>query len=579
MLLLMLTFCRQAAAQLNLDSLMKLDGWQRTGRLSIYLDHVGIGSPEFNRVQRYLEAKGTREDKIYLNYKVRLHQTGFPDARKDGYTAVKQLTDSVFRELGATGNHVLRADLFYTLGEAANIRFNPVLAFENKLYCLDELSTDPTGRFYDQSWCLYRIACDYYCFNDFESAALWASRAYHLNANGQFQILAEWFPKASSNLAGVAFAKTGQHDSSARYLQINYQLAEATRNKVWLGIASGYLGMLPYWRNHWDEAVPFLERGLTLCVENKLWDNVAMLSVALADCYLKTGQVSKTDSLLQLAKSAIYRQTETNPLMNPFPAFIGYFSLQSQLSLLRNDKQGYTRFADSAQLYESRQERVFSRDKKDLAEARMAVRHQALASEVAEQRARQATLRLWSVIAVGLLVVMLLILIVKRQKLRYRIRREELEHTRKLAEEKLNSALSDLKTQARLVEEKEELIGLVQTEIDALRAGDLPVPDAHLKRLEEIRSSVILTDDDWAGFKIKFEAVYPGFLVKLTHAHANLTQAETRYILLRKLKLTPKEMAAILGVGPEALRNVSFRLRKKLNVSDSEQLEELIERI
>jgi DNA-binding CsgD family transcriptional regulator len=58
-----------------------------------------------------------------------------------------------------------------------------------------------------------------------------------------------------------------------------------------------------------------------------------------------------------------------------------------------------------------------------------------------------------------------------------------------------------------------------------------------------------------------------------------LTPAETRYILLSKLNLSTREMASMLGVSIENIRNLRFRVKKKMNIEDGGEMEEKLKEI
>jgi DNA-binding CsgD family transcriptional regulator len=73
--------------------------------------------------------------------------------------------------------------------------------------------------------------------------------------------------------------------------------------------------------------------------------------------------------------------------------------------------------------------------------------------------------------------------------------------------------------------------------------------------------------------------VHGGYLYRLRQKIAGLTPSETRFMALAKLNLNNKEMAASLGVGPNAIRNTWFRLRKKLNLPEEYSLKEFVKTI
>lgn len=129
----------------------------------------------------------------------------------------------------------------------------------------------------------------------------------------------------------------------------------------------------------------------------------------------------------------------------------------------------------------------------------------------------------------------------------------------------------------RLVE-KSEMIRKVNEELEVLRKS-LSKEDIHIHKFNEVLNLQILTEDDWESFKLAFEGVHPGFFGKLRYHYPDITVSELRLAALIKLKLTLKESAAMLGISPESVKKSRYRLKKKLGVPDSENVDEFIVRL
>jgi DNA-directed RNA polymerase specialized sigma24 family protein len=97
--------------------------------------------------------------------------------------------------------------------------------------------------------------------------------------------------------------------------------------------------------------------------------------------------------------------------------------------------------------------------------------------------------------------------------------------------------------------------------------------------LQQLRHSTILTDSDWEYFRDLFEKAHPGFLQRLKEKIPGLTPAETRFIVLSKLELSGKEMAAMLGIGTDAIRQLRSRVKKKLNLQEESSLDDIVNHI
>lgn len=83
--------------------------------------------------------------------------------------------------------------------------------------------------------------------------------------------------------------------------------------------------------------------------------------------------------------------------------------------------------------------------------------------------------------------------------------------------------------------------------------------------MEQLQTTTILTQAEWDTFQKLFDEVHPGYRVQIKQDHPKITSAELRYLLLEKLQLSTKEMAAMLGISPNAVQVTRHRLQKKLS--------------
>src|SRR5690606_11303029 len=99
------------------------------------------------------------------------------------------------------------------------------------------------------------------------------------------------------------------------------------------------------------------------------------------------------------------------------------------------------------------------------------------------------------------------------------------------------------------------------------------------KTLEDLLSKPILTDTKWVVFKRAFDRVYPDYYQKTQAAIPNISPAETRYMYLRKLNLTAKEIAYVLGISQGSIRQYKHRIRTKIQLEPTIDVEEFLDNI
>jgi len=141
-----------------------------------------------------------------------------------------------------------------------------------------------------------------------------------------------------------------------------------------------------------------------------------------------------------------------------------------------------------------------------------------------------------------------------------------------------NKLLSQLESQLNYGEEMALAETQTETETEAETEDEIET-EAEAEEFDNtLYNKQILTDADWASFKIQFDKAYPGFLLRLRKANHNLSEAEERLFLFIKLKLKSKEAAAMLGITVDSIKKTRNRLKKRLGLNENELLDEFIEK-
>lgn len=201
--------------------------------------------------------------------------------------------------------------------------------------------------------------------------------------------------------------------------------------------------------------------------------------------------------------------------------------------------------------------------------------------------AQQAAEKLQTMTTAGILVVVLLVAALLFTQLRKRQaevnyqrqlitsaqQAEELARTKaQQAESELSLARQKLDDYAREMKRKSQLASQLTKTVEAL-----PQQDNNLTLVNELRESILLTNDDWDDFRNTFGKVYGDFLFKLKEQLPNLSPADLRIICLMKLGLDTRQMSHALGITMEGVKKARHRLRQKLTQFDASlTLEEIL---
>jgi len=420
------------------------------------------------------------------------------------------------------------------------------VAFEHHQRVYNLIKDLSPNEFPHKQNCLYQMADEYYVFNDFEESIRYNRLA--LEAEPPFKLYPPALRIIILNTLGLSYQKLGRLDSSDYYLKGAHALAVKENNDAWQGISSGNLGYNAFLRRQFDIAVPLLEKDVTIALKNTDWGLASGSLMVLGDISLQRGNLFKADHELSNARQYVYRSGQYQRLQSLYPLLSKLYAAEGSTALA-------TRYLDSALYVKDSMARKLNA--LQLLRARQKVDLEKYRSDMdsIENQRKLNMLERDILIGIVLLLMGIAIYIYKEQRKKYRLQNEELKTASK--------QLSDF---ARNISEKNALLELLEQQHG----------NETNETLQQLRHSTILTDSDWEYFRDLFEKAHPGFLERLKEKIPGLTPAETRFIVLSKLSLSGKEMAAMLGIGTDAIRQLRSRVKKKLNLGEETSLEDII---
>lgn len=140
----------------------------------------------------------------------------------------------------------------------------------------------------------------------------------------------------------------------------------------------------------------------------------------------------------------------------------------------------------------------------------------------------------------------------------------------KLNQQELENFTSNLINKSKLIDEMEEKLNLFSKDHDEVETS---------LKISELKQMRILTNEDWHTFKEHFDKVHQGYISYIKRKYDNLTPAELRTLLLLKLNMESDEIAAILGISQLSVKTARYRLKKKLGLSEEEDLISFVQNI
>jgi tetratricopeptide (TPR) repeat protein len=437
--------------------------------------------------------------------------------------------------------------------------------FENYINTYELVRKFSSKQFPDKKDIIVNIANRYYALGDylkakellFSADSLPPSYVKVANYNNQ-------------NTLGLIYRNTGVLDSALHCFEKAYQLAQSDNDAVWAAIAKGNIGITYYMSKQYDKAIPLLKEDINGCIlyGNRAYDNALHSLMVLAQIHLDMDSLSAAAEDITLAyKYLDETRDKVRRLAELYPVLALYHFKTGNLRKAYLLQDTTLIYKDSIEARDNIYKLAKVEYRKDI-EKRQAELEHLLAEKRYIEFARNGLL------GGVLLLFVIALLIINRQRLKHKIKQDHYLSEKKLAQQELSGFTQRL-------QEKNALIEKSAHEIQRLEASlsDTEKEQVDNEVLQQLYASTILTDEEWEEFKTMFEQVHSGFLQRLKNKMPGLSPADTRFLVLSKLKLSNKEMAGILGVQPETIRTYKYRLRKKYDLPEDDNITELVDAI
>lgn len=391
------------------------------------------------------------------------------------------------------------------------------------------------------------------------------------------------------NKIGSVYLEKGELDKAGKYLFDGLDIH--TRNNFSFGILEACNRIGLYYRDKGElkEAEDYLQRSLAITEQNKDREHLVKNLENLASVYILQGDLTKAKSHLDRALPLAQEHQYKKWLRDIYKDY-------KDLYALRND---YTRAYLYAEKFEAIQDSIFNEEKAaqlanlelehQMAEQQQAIKLKEKEILLLQQQTRFDKLIKISLISGSILLLILVYIVLRNQRYRYKKNQELLERSHALAEKELeNARLKEEELQQALAFKnkeltaytvnfirKNELIEELKQKIISLKNASQQ-PQTELNTLLNLVQQNTSIDRDWDDFKRTFENVHHNFFGKLLTRYPDLTPAELRLCALICLNLTAKEMASLMGISPDSVKTARYRLRKKFGLTQEQGLDEFV---
>lgn len=357
--------------------------------------------------------------------------------------------------------------------------------------------------------------------------------------------------------ASAMSRQLGDFESAERYFEIAMPLIEKYGGEAQLGAALNNFGITKSTQERPLEAIPYFERSIAIYHRLGKHKEEAKGLNNLADAYRHLKLFDKAEDIAQQCVSMNQEhQIHENLITN-------YSLLQTIAAERGNYEVAYEYLGKYFLLKDS----LIGEDTKQKI-AELEVKYQSQQKELELEKSKSALETTKRSLERRTAYIFIGLLLAAAGLWRWRLQTRHIQLELSRNQENLSNMTRILMEKNRqLVELKEQVSGL------STHAGAASTPDDFE---ENLYKQHILTDEDWASFKVYFERAYPGYMQRLRNTYPTLSDAEERLFLIIKLNLNTKEAASMLGISAVSVKKTRNRLRKRLELGEDTGLEDFI---
>ncbi|MCR8556108.1 tetratricopeptide repeat protein [Mucilaginibacter sp. BJC16-A38] len=410
------------------------------------------------------------------------------------------------------------------------------------------------------------FAVFYYNIGDYYNANLLLTEAIKYKApNKRSEI-------SAINSIGLIYRKYLQFPQALYYLNKSLNLAIASKDTAWIGIAGGNIGSVYLMQNNYQKALPFIRRDYNVSLKYNELENAAIALLRLAKINVQTGHIQMAAKQLDTVNNMINNITYgPSDILNQWIEYYGLKSIVYEHTGNLAAAVSYRKMLEVAKDSLAGKKNIAAFERMRL--MYLIDSHRNLVNKLKSDEAVGFVKRN-AIITMLFLLIIIFGLIYNRQLFKAKKEKEFLSIEKQRLDDELKNSIVELEIYTENLKQKNKLIEKFKQQLASIKENK-----ANVYQLEELMPVNIMTDKSWDEFKVLFTKVHSGFFFNLKKHNPNISGADTRLLTLMRLNLNNREMANMLGITQEGIKKAKQRLRKKLELPDNETLEKFIAEI
>jgi len=404
---------------------------------------------------------------------------------------------------------------------------------------------------------------------------------------------------AYSNI-GLIYIYMAQDDSAYYYSKLALDLRRKIKQERTIPISLGNVGISLYYLGEKDSAMMYYKESVLLDEKtnnlyglNETYRNIITFyldenNIKEAKIYVdKYWDNSKKINSQLITKKANYIKYQYFKATNDYKSALQHYEKYKEISDSINSDKIKNRIANVESVY-----RLDQREK----EIALYKEKEKLRDEEEKNQKMRTTFIMILVILLIIILFIISISIIRKSRHERKLHemenqahekeqalaKSELEKS-KLKEHELHIQLEykskQLTSHALNMMKKNQFLQEIESDVFDISKNSSEEVKNKLRNLKRSIGRMNKSDKDWELFKNYFEEVNQGFYKKLGERFSNLSSNDYKLLALIKLNMNIKETASVLNISPDSVKTARYRLRKKLDLNQEDDLYEFVSRI
>jgi tetratricopeptide (TPR) repeat protein len=346
------------------------------------------------------------------------------------------------------------------------------------------------------------------------------------------------------------------------------------------------IGMIKSAEGNTAQAFEYYQKSLKLYSENSFLDDELQLQILMGREYLKIGLL---DNAFKFFSEAYKTSSRNNDLAKLAESSLGLSNVYEKTSDFKNALKYY-------KIHSQTNDSIVAKQKidqlaimqtnflNDLNTKELELKENQIS--LYEKQQRIDTINYRFMVFVVLVIIVAAVLIVVRQRMQAKeekiIRHKNLEIQRsqqELMKAEIKSKNNDLVNFALHLIQKNNLLKQLKTDLKNLSKHTDNETSQKLRELNMHLKQSLQMEKELEEFQQKVDRNYSDFFVKLKNTYPSLTKNEERLCAMLRLNLSSKEIAALNNTSLKAVEMSRYRLRKKCNIENNEELPNFLNKI